>query len=72
MLALQSGTRLIVYDEDSRRDVSVPLGPGDVLVFDGDVAHAGAWYASVNTRVHMYLDVEGVERAKDFTWFARW
>jgi hypothetical protein len=71
ILALQSGTRLLVRDEELGEDVAVPLAPGDILVFDGDVAHAGEWYASRNTRVHVYLDVDGVPREKDFTWFKR-
>ena len=71
ILALQSGTRLLVRDEVADENVAVPLAPGDILVFDGDVAHAGEWYASRNTRVHMYLDVDGVPREEDFTWFKR-
>ena len=46
----------------------VPLEPGDVLVFEGDVVHAGAQYASLNTRVHAYLDAPGVERKVNHTW----
>ena len=57
----------MVKDEAAGKLVAVPLGPGDVLVFDGNVAHAGAWYAAPNTRVHLYLDVVGVARATDFT-----
>ena len=38
------------------------LEPGDVLVFDGDVVHAGAAYRAPNTRVHVYLDVPSVKR----------
>ena len=42
-----------------------------LLVFDGDVAHAGAAYSELNTRVHVYLDVCGVKRERDYTWFKR-
>ena len=69
MLALQTGTCLHVRDERRNQTVTVPIGPGDLLMFDGDVAHHGAAYASLNTRVHMYLDVDGVEREADVTWF---
>ena len=72
ILALQAGTRLYVYDEIARTDVPVALGPGDMLVFDGDVAHHGAWYATRNTRVHVYLDVDMVPREGDVVWFHRW
>ena len=68
ILALQAGTRLYVYDEIARTDVPVALGPGDMLVFDGDVAH----HATCNTRVHVYLDVDMVPREGDVVWFHRW
>ena len=35
-----------------RRTVSwVPLGPGDVILFDGDVAHAGSGYKTGTKRI---------------------
>ena len=69
ILALEAGTRLIVYDTAMHQDVTVCVPPGAILMFDGDVAHAGASYAACNTRVHLYLDVPGVDRAQDYTWF---
>ena len=72
ILALQPGTRMVVYHELLGRDVLVPVPPGCMLVFDGDVAHAGAWYACPNTRVHMYLDVFDCLRTVDVTWFERY
>lgn len=71
ILALEDGARLIVRDEVKGSRVPVVLSVGDVLVFDGDVAHAGAAYCAQNTRVHVYLDVPGVPRERDFTWFPR-
>ena len=72
IMAMQPGTRLCVYDEAKKAVVKVALGPGDILVFDGDVAHYGAWYATRNTRMHVYLDVAMVPREEDVTWFERW
>ena len=69
MLSLMWGTRLIVYDIVLERLVLVPIPPGCILLFDGDVAHAGAAYHTQNTRVHVYMDAEGVDRASDYTWF---
>ena len=40
--------------------VEVQLEAGDILLFDGDVVHAGAAYAEKNTRLHVYLDLPGV------------
>ena len=54
ILALQDGTRLTVYDSALGCDVTVVVKPGAILLFDGDVAHAGASYAACNTRgVHV-------------------
>ena len=69
ILGLQPGARLYVYEPVLRRDVTVLVPVGAILLFDGDVAHAGACYAAPNTRVHVYLDVAGVQREKDVTWF---
>ena len=69
MLSLMWGTRLVVYDIVLERLVLVPIPPGCILLFDGDVAHAGAAYHALNTRVHVYMDAEGVDRASDYTWF---
>ena len=69
ILGLQQGARLYVYDTALRHEVTVLVPPGAILLFDGDVAHRGASYAGVNTRVHLYLDVPRVKRDQDFTWF---
>ena len=41
--------------------VESSLVVGDVLVFEGDVPHYGSDYLIRNTRVHLYLDLIGVE-----------
>ena len=69
ILALQHGSRLYVYDSALKMEVTVLVPPGATLVFDGDVAHRGASYAGLNTRVHMYLDVASVKRDRDYVWF---
>ena len=68
ILGLQPGARLYVYDPALCCDVTVLVPVGHILLFDGDVAHAGACYATTNTRVHVYLDVPGVRCEKDVTW----
>ena len=69
ILGLQQGSRLYVYDTHLKREVTVLVPPGGVVVFDGDVAHRGASYAALNTRVHVYLDVAAVRRDQDYVWF---
>ena len=67
--ALQDGARLLVWDAARRATETVVLNAGDVLVFDGDVGHAGADYHVGNTRVHVYLDVPSVDRDPDNVWY---
>ena len=45
------------------------LEPGDILIFRGDLIHAGAAYKYQNTRVHLYLDSPDVPREGNRTWF---
>ena len=66
ILALQEDTHLLVHCEGET--VSIVLGPGDIIVFEGDVLHAGSAYTHENTRVHVYLDVHSVPRQRDITW----
>lgn len=46
----------------------VQLNPGDALIFRGDLVHSGAAADHLNFRVHVYVDVDGVEREPDGTW----
>ena len=43
------------------------LDPGDILIFRGDLVHAGAGFDNLNVRVHCYLDHADVERGVDIT-----
>ena len=58
IVALQPGTRVRVYsDQWDEEGMAVPLAPGDALIFDGDVLHAGEEYPdAANLRMHFYLD----------------
>ena len=70
LLALDDHTKLIIFENaDDWVGVEVMLRAGEVLLFDADVLHAGAAYTeSANTRLHVYLDVEGVTRVPNSTW----
>ena len=65
VVALQDGTRLLTLDG------AQTLGCGDILVFGGDVVHAGAEYAKENTRIHIYLDVIDCDRPANVTWLLK-
>jgi hypothetical protein len=45
------------------------LTPGDLLIFRGDLVHAGAAFDAFNIRIHTYLDAMGVRRTKDTTFY---
>ena len=51
ILALQDNTKF-----DSFKHGQYHLDAGDVLVFDGNVVHAGSSYKELNVRVHIYLN----------------
>jgi hypothetical protein len=78
MVALMDDTYLDVWPEAIRFDQTnvfqcqrVLLKAGDVLVFRGDLAHAGADFSQFNLRVHSYLEpLDGTferQREKDGT-----
>jgi hypothetical protein len=74
LVALMDGTALDVWPgairgfDKSRRvyhPMQVKLNKGDMLIFRGDLVHAGAACGEVaNLRFHAYMDVEGVKRPK--------
>jgi len=64
LVALEDGTRF------ETRAKTHTLSRGDVLVFRGDLMHAGAAYDRENTRMHLYLDVPAVKRQRNSTWYA--
>ena len=41
---------------------TIVMKKGDVLVFDGDLVHAGCAYDTVNTRVHFHIDSRDMTR----------
>ena len=63
--------RAIRYDDVKKYDhKQLVLNAGDVLVFRGDFFHAGAAFEKLNARLHYYLDMEGVERTRNVTFYA--
>lgn len=82
VLAIQGGTRLEVWPESHslvRRPRltrhtpkvvrhTVELDAGDVIVFHGDLIHAGSAYMRHNLRIHAYLDHPSVPRPPNRTW----
>lgn len=48
---------------------TICLNVGDMLVFRGDLVHAGSSYESDNYRVHLFMDSKKIKRNKNRTWF---
>lgn len=65
LLALQNGTRLETLE------ATIHLNQGDLLIFNGDLVHAGSWYDYENLRIHAYLDVKGSHRLANSTYIIR-
>ena len=82
VFALQNGTKLDVWPESHRlmrrprltrhtpkvARKTVELDAGDVIVFRGDLIHAGSAYTARNLRIHAYLDHPTVSRPPNRTW----
>jgi len=55
LVALEAAARLWVWRRADAPPSVIRLDPGGVLVFRGDLCHAGVGYSIENVRVHMYL-----------------
>jgi hypothetical protein len=72
LVALTDGTVFDVWPyaicfDKSRtyKPMQIRLNAGDVLIFRGDLVHAGAAVGEVeNVRIHAYLDADGIKRPK--------
>lgn len=62
ILAIEAGTKFSTPHKTYR------LKRGDLLVFDGDVVHAGSAYKRSNTRIHLYIDSLEHRRQPNKTW----
>jgi hypothetical protein len=63
LFAVEQNTQFWCYIEGQEHHLK--LNQGEFVVFDGDLIHAGAAYADTNKRIHLYVDVEGVDVADE-------
>lgn len=75
LVGLMPDTHIIVYEgcfaeADAEKRLKVGYGPGDVVLFRGDLVHAGAAFPDLNYRVHTNLTVDGIEWDQNATEFA--
>lgn len=70
IVGVSDHSRFIVSDgKDKSRPKTIHLDKGDVLIFRGDVLHAGAEYYSENVRLHAYIDSTKYKREKNRTYY---
>lgn len=55
--------------EEVKQVKTIELDAGDAVIFRGDLYHSGAAYKCVHHRVHFYMDVKGVNRIENATYF---
>ena len=66
--ALEDGCKILLAGPEGEA-VEVCMERGDVLLFHGDLVHAGAAYPdSDNLRMHVYLYARGINRPGNATW----
>ena len=72
-LLFPEGGTLHVYPFDEEGERTLTLKPGDLVIFRGDLGHAGAAYDVENVRGHVYIDSYVIRRklveGKTATWF---
>jgi hypothetical protein len=67
IFAIMSGTKLIGNIDG--KEIVLELDAGDAVIFRGDFIHSGAEYTKFNIRLHWYIDIEGVHRKQNESFF---
>lgn len=76
VVALQPETSLLVwpgcirgrFPDDATEGTRLLLDRGDVVIFRGDLVHAGDAYTTVNGRIHLFADAIHVRRRRNETY----
>jgi hypothetical protein len=74
LVALEENTTLEVWPgshDTNKRGIqkrTIRLDSGDVIIFRGDVVHAGSAYKSENTRIHIFADHPSFTRSANRTY----
>jgi len=68
LIGVQNNSRFIVYNELIQKKQTIHFNKGDIVMFRGDIRHAGAEYYSNNTRLHAYVDSMEYKREKNQTY----
>lgn len=68
IVGISDHSRFIISDDKQSRTRTIHIDKGDVLIFRGDVLHAGAEYYSENVRLHAYIDSVKYKRKKNKTY----
>lgn len=68
ILAFESGTTLDIQPKESKTPIRLAIPVGDILLFRGDLIHAGSPYKKRNSRLHMYVEDAAFRRALNRTY----
>ncbi len=78
IIALQPDTKLDVWPKSIRNSkikmpkqinkLTLNINTGDMIVFRGDLVHAGSEYDKENYRLHAFMDSSKVPRTNNRTW----
>lgn len=69
LVGVSDNSRFLISDKN--RVKTIYINKGDIIVFRGDVLHAGAEYYSENIRLHAYVDSKKYKREKNTTYFPK-
>jgi hypothetical protein len=62
LFALENNTKIYTKEK------CIKIDRGDILIWDGDLVHAGGDYSEENVRIHMYLDTYNAKRSSNTTY----
>lgn len=75
--AIMPDTKIVVWpgalsaatlDKEHYEPMTIHMNAGDIVLFRGDLVHAGAKYDKINRRLHCYIDTIAVHHRDNRTW----
>tara|TARA_Y100000389_G_scaffold145103_1_gene143560 strand:- start:463 stop:1065 length:603 start_codon:yes stop_codon:yes gene_type:complete len=70
IVGVSNNSRFLISNNQNRIK-TIYINKGDVIIFRGDLVHAGAEYYSENVRLHAYIDSVKYKREKNITYIPK-
>ena len=70
IVGVSDNSRFLISNNKNRIK-TIYINKGDVIIFRGDLVHAGAEYYSENVRLHAYIDSVKYKREKNITYIPK-